>query len=175
MFILAWSLLYLMDFFVNIYDIHDHNTRISNYLPVSPSYSNLSKGSIRYQGVIIWNKILKADINSNGSKLSPKIILKKGNSTGYYHVISRDEQEFIQFVPPWGFYLPFATTYSTICYWYTLMCLLHVNDDVPLCCVYYSVYIMINKGIINPTRIDFTFEGVYLIGQWPYPCQLGLI
>ena len=76
--IMAWSLLYLRDFFVNNHDIHKHNTQISNHLILPPVHSNLSKSSIRYQGVIIWNKILKADTNLDASELSFKIMLTRG-------------------------------------------------------------------------------------------------
>ena len=54
-------------FFVKNNDIHEHNTRISNHLNVPPVHSDLSKSSIRYQGVIVWNKTLKADINLDAS------------------------------------------------------------------------------------------------------------
>ena len=49
--------------------IHYHDTRIS---------SNLSQNSIRYHGVIIWNKILTAAINPDSSEVSFKIMLKRG-------------------------------------------------------------------------------------------------
>ena len=62
---MAWSLLYQRDFFVNSYDIHEHNTGSSKYLHLPLVYSNHSKSSIRYQGFFIWNKILTADINSD--------------------------------------------------------------------------------------------------------------
>ena len=65
-------------FFVKNNDIHEHNPRISNHLNVPPVHSNISKSSIRYQGVIVWNKILKADINLDASELSFKIMLKRG-------------------------------------------------------------------------------------------------
>ena len=65
-----------MHFSVNNYDIYEHDTRISYILHVPPSHSNLSKWSIQYQGVIIWNEMLKADKNSDASKLSFKIMLK---------------------------------------------------------------------------------------------------
>ena len=66
-----------MDFLVKNYDIHEYDTRMSYDLHVPPSQSNLSKWSVRYQGVIIWNEILKADINSDASKLSLKIMLNR--------------------------------------------------------------------------------------------------
>ena len=65
-------------FFVKNNDIHEHNTRISNHSNVPPVHSNISKSSIRYQGVIVWNEILKADINLDASELSFKIMLKRG-------------------------------------------------------------------------------------------------
>ena len=36
------------------------------------------QNSIRYHGVIIWNKILTAAINPDSSEVSFKIMLKKG-------------------------------------------------------------------------------------------------
>ena len=76
--IMAWSLLYLRDFFVNNYGIHEHNTRIANYLHVPPVLSDLSKSSIQYQCVMIWDKISKADMNSDASELIFKIMFKRG-------------------------------------------------------------------------------------------------
>ena len=57
--------------------IHDHNTRISDHLHPPKTSSNASQNSIRYHGVIIWNKILNATINPDSSEISFKIMLKK--------------------------------------------------------------------------------------------------
>ena len=59
------------------YEVHDHDTRISNHYHVPHVKSNLSAFSIKYHGVIIWNKILKAKLNSDSSELSFKVMLKK--------------------------------------------------------------------------------------------------
>ena len=53
-------------------------TRISGHLHPPTISSNLSQNSIKYHGVIIWNKILTAAINSDSSEVSFKIMLKKG-------------------------------------------------------------------------------------------------
>ena len=58
--------------------IHNHDTRISGHLHPSTISSNLSPNSIRYHGVIILNKILKAAINPDSSEASFKIMSKKG-------------------------------------------------------------------------------------------------
>ena len=58
--------------------IHYHDTRISGHLHPPTISSNLSQNSIRYHGVIIWNKILTAAINPDSSEVSFKIMLKKG-------------------------------------------------------------------------------------------------
>ena len=58
--------------------IHYHDTRISGHLHPPTISSNLSQNSIRYHGVIIWNKILTAAINPDSSEVSFKIVLKKG-------------------------------------------------------------------------------------------------
>ena len=58
--------------------IHDHDTRISGHLHLPTTSSNSSRNSIRYHGVIIWNKILTAAINPDSSEVSFKIMLKKG-------------------------------------------------------------------------------------------------
>ena len=63
-------------FFVNNYDTREQNARISNHLHVPQVHSNISNWIIRYQGVIIWNKISKADINSGVPELSFKILIK---------------------------------------------------------------------------------------------------
>ena len=64
-------------FFTYNYEVHDHDTRISNHYHVPHVKSNLSAFSIKYHGVIIWNKILKAKLNPDSSELSFKVMLKK--------------------------------------------------------------------------------------------------
>ena len=58
--------------------IHYNDTRISGHLHPPTISSNLSQNSIRYHGVIIWNKILTAAINPDSSEVYFKIMLKKG-------------------------------------------------------------------------------------------------
>ena len=53
--------------------IHYHDTRISGHLHPPTISSNLSQNSIRYHGVIIWNKILTAAIKS--SQVKSKIFI----------------------------------------------------------------------------------------------------
>ena len=65
------------DMFVYNNMIHDHDTRISGHLHPPTTSSNSSRNSIRYHGVIIWNKILTAAINPDSSEVSFKIMLKK--------------------------------------------------------------------------------------------------
>ena len=66
------------DMFVYNNMIHDHGTRISGHLHLQTTSSNSSRNSIRYHGVIIWNKILTVAINPDSSEVSFKIMLKKG-------------------------------------------------------------------------------------------------
>ena len=65
------------DFFMYNYEVHDHDTRSANYFHVPVIKSNLSAFGIKYHGVTIWNKILKAKLNPDCSELSFKIMLKK--------------------------------------------------------------------------------------------------
>ena len=65
------------DLFMYNYHIHDYYTRVSSHLHVPLASTNLSKIGIRYQEVIVWNKILTADINPDCSELSFKVMLKK--------------------------------------------------------------------------------------------------
>ena len=65
------------DFFMYNYEVHDHDTRSSNYFHVPNIKSNLSAFGIKYHSVIIWNKILKAKLNPDCSELSFKMMLKK--------------------------------------------------------------------------------------------------
>ena len=125
--------------------------------------------------VIIWNKILKADINSDTSKLSAKIMLKGAIQQD---VITMQSQEMnknlftlrltrnctalpalvvcwiwimnliIESINPLGSLANiFPIICSMICYWCSLMCFYHFNDDVPRCCVQYIVYIMVKKAL----------------------------
>ena len=64
-------------FFTYNYEVHDHDTRISNHHHVPHVKSNLSAFSIKYHGVIIWDKLLKAKHNPDSSELSFKVMLKK--------------------------------------------------------------------------------------------------
>ena len=64
-------------FFTQNHDIHYHNTRIASHLHIPCCSINLSQTSIRFQGAIMWNKILKADINPDCSEASFKQRLKK--------------------------------------------------------------------------------------------------
>ena len=64
------------DFFMYNYEVHDHDTRSSNYFHVPHIKSNLSAFGIKYHGVIIWNKILKAKLKPDCSELSFKMMLK---------------------------------------------------------------------------------------------------
>ena len=65
------------DLFVYNDYIHDYCARLSSHLHVPLASTNLSKTGIRYQGVIVWNKILTADISPDCSELSFKVMLKK--------------------------------------------------------------------------------------------------
>ena len=65
------------DLFMYNYHIHDYYTRVSSHFHVPLASTNLSTTGIRYQGVIVWNKILTADINPDYSELSFKVMLKK--------------------------------------------------------------------------------------------------
>ena len=65
------------DLFKYNYHIHDHYTRTTNHLHVPLTGTNLSKTGIRYQGVIIWNKIVSVNINHDSSEQSFKVMLKK--------------------------------------------------------------------------------------------------
>ena len=49
--------------FVKNSDIHMHDTRQSGYYHIPVCRTNLGKGSLRYFGAWLWNKILSADIN----------------------------------------------------------------------------------------------------------------
>ena len=63
--------------FVYIDMINYYDTRISGHLHLPTTFSNSSQNSIRYHGVIIWNKILTAAINPDSSEVSFKMMLKK--------------------------------------------------------------------------------------------------
>ena len=64
-------------FFTYNYEVHGHNTRISDHFHVPQIKSNMSAFGIKYHGVIVWNKILHAKLNPDSSKLSFKMMLKK--------------------------------------------------------------------------------------------------
>ena len=65
------------------YHLHDHYTRAVNYLHEPLTSANLSKTGICYQGVIVWNIILCADINSDISEQSFKIMFKNISASTY--------------------------------------------------------------------------------------------
>ena len=71
--------------FVYINMIHYHDTRISGHLHHPTISTYLSQNSVRYHGVIIWNKILTAAINPDSSEVPFKIMLKKRNPTEGYN------------------------------------------------------------------------------------------
>ena len=56
---------------------------IDNKLNWKTHISYLSKTGISYQGAIVWNKILCADINPDSSELSSKMMLKNILSSNY--------------------------------------------------------------------------------------------
>ena len=65
------------DFFTYGYRIHDHNTRAVSHFLVLSTDTNVSKIGISYQGV--WNKIVCANINPDGSEQSLKVMLKNAS------------------------------------------------------------------------------------------------
>ena len=65
------------DFFRHNYHFHDHCTRTANHSHVPFASTNLSKTGIRYQGFIVWNKILCANINPDSSEQSFEMMLRK--------------------------------------------------------------------------------------------------
>ena len=78
------------NFFTYNYTIREHNTRSAQHLHIPLCVSNLTKTGIRYQGPIIWNNILKAEINPICSETSFKIMLKmsvQSNNKGVNYVI----------------------------------------------------------------------------------------
>ena len=64
-------------FFTYNYEVHGHNTRISDHFHVPLIKSNMSAFGIKYHGVIVWNGILNAKLNPDSSELSFKVMLKK--------------------------------------------------------------------------------------------------
>ena len=64
-------------FFTYDYEVHDHDTRISDHFHVPHVKSNLSAFSIKYHGVIIWYRILNANLKPDSWELSFKVMLKK--------------------------------------------------------------------------------------------------
>ena len=67
----------VFDFFTYNYEGHDHDTRISTHFHAHRQKYNLSAFGIKYHGVIAWNKNLNVKLNSDGSELSFKVMLKK--------------------------------------------------------------------------------------------------
>ena len=65
------------DLFMYNCHIHDHYTGVFSHLHVPLANTNPSKTGIRYQWVIVRNKILTADINPDCSELSFKVMLTK--------------------------------------------------------------------------------------------------
>ena len=65
------------DFFRHNDHFHDQCTRTANHSHVPFASTNLSKTGIRYQGFIVWNKILYANINPDSSEQSFEMMLKK--------------------------------------------------------------------------------------------------
>ena len=64
-------------FFTYNYEVHDHDTRISNHFHVPQINYNMSAFGIKYHGVIVWNKTLNAKLSPDSSELSLKVTLKK--------------------------------------------------------------------------------------------------
>ena len=60
----------LQEFFTKNNEIHEYDTRSANYLHVPKCITSLTALGIRYQGVVVWNKILKAEINPDNSEVS---------------------------------------------------------------------------------------------------------
>ena len=54
---------------------HDHDNKTAIHLHVPSASSYLSKAGIRYQVVMIWNKILTVNINPDSSEQSFKVML----------------------------------------------------------------------------------------------------
>ena len=65
------------EYFVYNHHIHNHNIIISSHLHVPKMSSCLSQTVIIFPGVIIWNKILMANINPDSSEACFKTMLKK--------------------------------------------------------------------------------------------------
>ena len=64
------------DFFILNSDVHQHNTRHGNHLHFPLFKTSLGKRSIRYWGVIVWNSILKLNIDMDVSAITFKNNLK---------------------------------------------------------------------------------------------------
>ena len=62
----------LQEFFTKNNEINEYDTRSANHLHVSKCITNLTALGIRYEGVVVWNKILKAEINPDNSEVSFK-------------------------------------------------------------------------------------------------------
>ena len=79
------------DFFIRNAEIHDYSTRQRQHFHVPSERSNLGKFSIRYRGTIVWNLILKLDINPDTSEAVFIKTIKKGITNGslcFWYLIS---------------------------------------------------------------------------------------
>ena len=50
-------------YFIKNSNVHTHNTRQTDHYHVPPVRTNLGKASFKYQGALIWNNILKHEID----------------------------------------------------------------------------------------------------------------
>ena len=60
----------LQEFFIKNIEIHEYDTQSANHLHVPKCITSLTALGIRYQGVVVWNKILQAEINPENSEVS---------------------------------------------------------------------------------------------------------
>ena len=65
------------NFFTCNTDVHGYSTRQQHHLHVPCERSKLRQFSIRYRGAIVWNSILKLDINPDTSEAVFVKIIKK--------------------------------------------------------------------------------------------------
>ena len=70
------------DFFIRNAEIHDYSTRQDQHSHVPSERSNLGKFSICYRGAIVWNLILKLDINPDTSEAVFIKTIKKSITNG---------------------------------------------------------------------------------------------
>jgi hypothetical protein len=72
----------LSNYFTNVHDIHNYNTRQSVGLYIPKVSTTLAKNSIKFRGPTIWNEIIKLNINLDISEATfshkVKIIIKAG-------------------------------------------------------------------------------------------------